>query len=350
MSTSKNATPTRADVAKLARTSLATVSYVVNDGPKFVAEKTRKRVLDTIETLGYRPDPIALSLRGASSNSIGMMVPNFRGPFFADLVAEVEQRAAAQGKVVIFGSTRYIHSTEQELIRTFADHRVEAVLSIGPTKELQPADRFNGAINIFRISDDDRAMSTVEIAQRAATREAAQHLLGHGRKRIAAIFGPTAHGVFKVRYRGWRDAMSYTTEQSKELVRRADYSYRGGHDAALELFSQKHRPDGLLVSNDTQAIGALSALNTMGLRIPEDVAVISIDSTEISPFLSPPLSSVAQPADLLAEGALELINTPDADPGTHITVPHRLNTRESCGCTSEPLDEVTEEEPLERAK
>lgn len=338
METLQPGNPTRADVAELAKTSLATVSYVVNDGPKFVAEKTRRRVLEAIDALGYRPNPIALSLRGANSNTIGMMVPNFNGPFFSDLIAEVEKQATERGKVVIVGSTGYSPDTERDLIRTFNDHRVEAVLSIGPTKELQPNVRFNGAINVFKLEDKELTISTIEIAQRAATREAALHLIEHGHTRIAAIFGPTAHGVFKTRYRGWRDALAYSAEQSRVLVRRADYSFQGGHDATVELFSGDMKPDALLVSNDTQAVGALSALNQLGLGIPQDVAVVSIDSTKLSPYLSPPLTSVRQPADLLAQTALDLIESTDAEPGSQHVVPHKLVIRESCGCAPNALN------------
>lgn len=343
MSTSEYRIPTRADVARLAGTSLATVSYVVNDGPKHVAEKTRRRVVDAIEALGYRPNSIALALRNSSTNSIGMMVPNFRGPYFADLMAEIEQEVAERGKIVIFGSTGFSPKTERELLRTFSEHRVDAVLSIGPTIELQPQERFNGALNVIQSLDGDQEPITIEIAQRAATREAALHLVDHGRQRVAAIFGPTAHGVFNVRYRGWRDAMRYSQEQTKELVRRADYSFQGGFDAVMDLF--KHattRPDALLVTNDTQATGALSALNQLGVRIPEEVAVVSIDSTELSPFLSPPLTSISQPANLLAKAALDIVDgikpklsTVNADSPRNFVLPHELIVRQSCGCTPE---------------
>ena len=273
--------PTRADVAERAETSLATVSYVVNNGPKFVSEKTRQRVLQAIAELGYRPDPVALSFRGLDSSAVGMLVPNFGGPFFADLVSEVERQAAQRGKVVLFGSTGYDPAAEQAMLQTFRDRRVGAALVIGPTPSIGPASVEHGALNVIRFGSSQEVVP-VGISQRAATRAAAEHLLGHGAERMAAIFGPTAHEVFNVRYRGWRDATGYSPEQNKQLVRRAVYSFQGGYDTTIELFCQPKVPDALYVSNDTQAIGALSALHRLGMAVPGDVPVASIDSTELS--------------------------------------------------------------------
>ena len=327
--------PTRADVAGLAGTSLATVSYVVNDGPRFVSAETKARVQRAIEQLGYRPDPVARSFRGMDSDAIGMMVPNFRGPFFADLVAEVERQAGERGKIVLFGSTAFDPTTERKLVESFTDRRVQAILAIGTTNQIQPRDAFNGAVNIFR-PGQEKDIWTVEIAQRAATRDAAEHLLGHGRKRLAAIFGPTSHGVFKVRYRGWRDATGYRKEETKQRVRRTEYSFQGGYDATIDLFTQKNRPDGLLATNDTQAIGALSALHTLGLSVPEDVAVVSIDSTALSPFLVPALTSVRQPTDLIVKAALDIVGAENESAPRSVRVPHTLELRESCGCATPP--------------
>jgi len=327
--------PTRADVALRAQTSPATVSYVVNNGPKFVSDETRQRVLRAIEELGYQPDPVALSFRGSDSNAIGMLVPNFNGPFFSDLVAEVERQASRRGKVVLVGSTGYHPSAERDMLQTFRNRRVQAVLVIGPTSHvgtsLSTSSVVHGAVNVLRF-DTTRDVVPVGIAQRAAAREAARHLLGHGRRRVAAVFGPVAHDVFNIRYRGWRDATAYTAAQTKDLVRRAEYSFQGGFDATMDLFTQSILPDALFVSNDTQAIGALSALHRLGLTVPDDVAVVSIDATELSPFLIPPLTSVRQPTDLIAEAALDIVDSPEHSLPKDVRVPFSLELRESCGC------------------
>lgn len=318
-------------MARLARSSPATVSYVINNGPKFVSEGTRKRILEAIEELRYRPDPVARSFRSSDSHAIGMLVPNFRGPFFADLVAEVERQAVARGKVVLFGSTDFDPDIENELLSTFRGRRVGAILVLGPTPHIDAPAMEHGAVNVLRQESAGEVFS-IGIPQRAATRAAARHLLDHGRTRTAAIFGPSSHGVFNVRYRGWRDATSYDAERTKQLVRRAEYSFQGGYDAAMELFSRKNPPDSVLMSNDTQAIGALSALHRLGLKVPEDVAVVSIDATELSPFLIPALTSVRQPTDLIAQAALDIAEgiLPEKN---KVRVPFSLELRESCGCS-----------------
>lgn len=324
--------PTRLDVARRAHTSAATVSYVVNNGPKFVSEATRDRVLRAIEELGYRPDPVALSLRGGATNAVGMLVPNLAGPFFADLIAEVEAQAKTRGKIVLFGSTQFDPESERELLQSFRDWRLDAVLIIGPTEQIDADNVEHGAVNVLRIGLGERRAIPIGIRQSTATRAAARHLIEHGRRRIAAIFGPANHGVFNARYRGWRAETHYSAERTRELVRRADYSFRGGFDATIDLFSQDQPPDALFVSNDTQAIGALSALDRLGLSVPKDVAITSIDGTRLSPYLVPSLTSVRQPTDLIATAALDVIDANSAEAPNSIRVPFDLEIHRSCGC------------------
>lgn len=322
---------TRRDVAELAGTSPATVSYVVNHGPKYVSPETRDRVLAAIRELGYRPDPVARSFRSSDTQAIGMLVPNFIGPFFADLVAEVERQATERDKVVMFASTGFDPTVERRMLQNFADRRVGAVLVIGPTAQLEAANIEHGALNVFRPGGAGVCIP-VGVRQRAATRAGVEHLIEHGRSRLAAIFGPSAHTVFQVRYRGWRDATGYSREQNRTLVRRTEYSFRGGYEAARDLFSQPDPPDGLFVSNDTQAIGALHALYSMGLQVPRDVAVVSIDGTELGPYLIPALTSVNQPTDLIASAALDLVDANPDEVPTSVRVPFELKIGQSCGC------------------
>ena len=132
-------TITRTDVAKAANTSATTVSYVINNGPKAVAPATRQRVLAAIDELGYRPNLIARSLRAAHTETIGMLVPQVENPFFAGLVAAIEKKAIAQSKMVLFGTTSYRGQTEDHYLSSFDDRMVDAILVIGPSKELRSA-------------------------------------------------------------------------------------------------------------------------------------------------------------------------------------------------------------------
>lgn len=319
-------------MARLANTSPATVSYVLNDGPKHVSDETTQRVLKAIATLGYRPDPVARSFRGFDSQALGMLVPNFSSPFFSELIAEVERQAAARGKVMLFASTGLDPATEERMLQTFRDRRVDAVFVIAPTTDLRVPGIEHGALNVLRFGRTT-TVTAVGIAQETATRAAVQHLVEHGRSDIAAIFGPN-YGVFNVRYRGWRDAMKYTGEQTKRRVRRADYSLKGGFDSAKDLFAEGPIPDAVFTSTDAQAIGAIKALHKLGLRVPEDVAVVAIDATELSSFLVPSLTAIRQPTDLLAQEALNIVDIPPCDSPKRVRVPFTLDLHESCGCVT----------------
>ena len=328
--------PTRADVARLAGTSLATVSYVINGGPKKVSAETGDKVRRAISELGYRPDPIARQLRGSESSVLGLLVPNLRGPFFVDLAEEIERQVRSRGKLLLIASTNFDPETEEELVADFLSRRTAAILSIGPTPRLLPESAehgtFHGALTVMPGCRLEQAVS-IGIDQREAARLAVQHLVDHGCRSVAAIFGPEGHTVFRPRMRGWRDVTGLDGALGQQLSRWADYSFSGGYRAAVELVRDGAvKPDGLFVSNDTQAVGALAALSDLRVQVPEDIAVVSIDAARISEFTTPALTTVEQPIGSLAQAALDVVEgLVPAGPRT-VTVPHRLLVRDSCGC------------------
>lgn len=117
---------TRDDVARLAGTSTAVVSYVINNGPRPVAPATRERVLAAIKELGYRPDRVAQAMASRRTDLMGMIVPDARQPFFAEMAHAVEQAAAERGKMVLVGNSDYRDEREVHYLRAFLGMRVSA--------------------------------------------------------------------------------------------------------------------------------------------------------------------------------------------------------------------------------
>lgn len=330
---------TRADVARAAKTSATTVSYVINDGPKSVSPATRKRVLQAIEDLGYRPNLIARSLRADHTETIGMIVPQIENPFFAGLVAAIEEEAAAQGKMVLFGTTGYSGETEGHYLASFDDRRVDAILAIGPSKKLRDSmNRGQGALFILDRAAKDSVVA-IGINHRTAAKAATDHLFAHGYDTVACIAGPSTRTVAATRARGWRDALrAHGVTAGPELLRRAEYSMRGGYQAAWELFRGPARPRAAFVSSDVQTIGAISALNDLGLSVPGDAALFSFDGTRVGEFLVPRVSAVQQPIRAMAKMAMEVLQDRNRK-ARNIVVPFEIVLRESCGCTSRPTGE-----------
>lgn len=320
-------------MARAAQTSATTVSYVINDGPKVVAPATRARVLRAIEDLHYRPNLIARSLRADHTETIGMIVPQIENPFFAGLVAAIEEEAVGQGKMVLFGTTGYNGETERHYLANFDDRRVDAILAVEPTQKLQ--DSTNQGQGALLILDRGAGESVVSIGinHRAAARAATEHLLAHGYTTVGCIAGPATPAVVAAaRIRGWREALrEHGIAAGPELVKRAEYTMRGGYQAALALFRGPTRPRAVFVSSDVQAIGALSALHDLGLSVPADVALFSFDGTGVSEFLVPRVSAIQQPARAMARMAMEVLQERGRR-SRKIVVPFETVLRESCGC------------------
>lgn len=324
---------TRADVARAAQTSATTVSYVINDGPKVVAPATRERVLRAIDDLGYRPNLIARSLRADHTETIGMIVPQIENPFFAGLVAAIEEAAAGQGKMVLFGTTGYSGETERHYLANFDDRRVDAILAVEPTQNLRDSTNQGQAALLILDRRARESVVSIGINHRAAAKTATEHLLAHGYPTVGCIAGPaTDTAVAASRVRGWREALrEHGVVAGPELVQRAEYSMRGGRQAALALCRDPARPRAVFVSSDVQAVGAISALADLGLSVPGDVALFSFDGTGVSEFLVPRVSTIQQPIRAMARMAMEVLQ----DRGRRsrrIVVPFETVLRESCGC------------------
>ena len=121
---------TRDDVARLAGTSTAVVSYVINNGPRPVAPATRERVLAAIKQLGYRPDRVAQAMASRRTDLIGLIVPDARQPFFAEMAHAVEQAASERGKMVLVGNSDYLDEREVHYLRAFLGMRVSGLILI----------------------------------------------------------------------------------------------------------------------------------------------------------------------------------------------------------------------------
>ncbi|MFK4730532.1 LacI family DNA-binding transcriptional regulator [Agromyces mediolanus] len=345
---------TRDDVARLAGVSSAVVSYVLNDGPRPVAAATRARVLAAIAELGYRPNATARALRLRRTRTLALLVPDIGNPFFAELAKAVQAAAFARGHAVTYGDTEYDPERERAQLAALAERRPDGVLVIGGTPELlaplheagiplvtldHPAEHDPGAgpgsVVPGSVAPGSVAPApSVGIDDVAAARAGIRHLQEHGHERIALIAGPPGSPAARARRRAWTELVAprLDPELAAALVATAGYTREGGYLAAGELLDRAAAPSAVFVSADVQAIGALRAVAERGVRVPEDLAVLSFDGTTEAQFTSPPLSVIRQPLDAIAEAAVSLLldraGTVDA---RRILVPSELVPRDSCG-------------------
>lgn len=332
---------TRNDVARLAGTSPAVVSYVVNDGPRPVAAETRARVEAAIEQLGYRPNALARSLRGNRTNVIGLLVPDNSNPFFAELARAIEDHAHAAGYAVLLANAIGDDARELRYARTMVEQRVEGLVlsSAGHSSEVvrELTDAHVPLVMVDR-QVPGIAAHVLSVDNEGGGRAATRHLIEHGHERIACIAGPGDLAPAADRHRGWSRALTEAgLRDADELLVRSEFNRAGGYAAAKELLSRPQRPTALFACTDQQAIGALRAIAEAGLSVPGDVAVVGFDGIAEGTYTNPPLATVRQPIRQLGERAVELLleNLRGGAPlREHDEVmPVVLAPNESCGCT-----------------
>ncbi len=328
----------RDDVARLAGTSAAVVSYVVNHGPRPVAEATRKRVLDAIREIGYRPNGIAQALASGVSGVYGLIVPDISNLFFATLAHALEDSISARGRVLLLGDSAESTVRERELVSTFLRRQIDGILFVGVENHASSDDSVMAAVDagvpvvmLDRVSGAN-SVSSVVVDNVAGALAATRHLIGHGYPDIAMISGPSHLSTTIDRERGWKQAMAQAKlSVNPEWLIRAPFSRKGGLAAGRTLLDLVDVPRAVFVANEQQAVGLLVAASERKVTVPDDLAIITFDGTEDSEFTSPALSTVAQPLREIAEAAVDLLARPHSDPRSQVVCDFSLVLRESCG-------------------
>lgn len=329
---------TRDDVARLAGTSTAVVSYVVNNGPRNVSPATRARVLAAIDELDYTPNAVARALRAADTRTLGLIVPNIDNPFFAELAQALETRAFELGRVLLLGNSNENAEREDAYLRNFLERQVDGIVLIGVADRTPPAStRATGCrVVLLDRPASDADAEYVCIDNTNAAREGVEHLIGHGHRRIACIAGPEGQRVASDRQLGWVAAMQDAgLHADPDLTRRAAFSVDGGVAAASSLFAEVG-PTALFVSSDSQAQGTLAVAHRLGIRIPEDIAIVSFDGTRQTTYSDPALSVIEQPLREMATTVVDHLAGPSSAPRLQKVLGHMLSVRRSCGCAYDP--------------
>lgn len=324
--------PTRSDVARLAGTSDAVVSYVMNKGPRPVAAATRERVLAAVEELGYRPNAVARALRTQETHTIAMLVPDISNPFFAEFAQAVQDCAFAQGKVLLLGDSNGSDAREKAYLHRFLEQQVDGLVFIGARRHssLRLVEDAGIPAVVLDRPLDALSVSSVGIDNESAARAATAHLISHGHRRIACVAGPRDQNNAVDRLAGWEYALrdaGITPDPS--LVHVDEFSVEGGARAGRALLGASP-PSAVFVSSDSQAEGLLAVAHRVGLSVPDDLAVFGFDGTRRSAYSDPAMSVVEQPLKTAAAVAVDLLTHPG--PPEHRQLDFALVIRRSCGC------------------
>jgi LacI family transcriptional regulator len=338
---------TRLDVARAAGVSPAVVSYVLNNGPRPVSAGTRARIEEAISRLGYRPNAIASALRGGSTQSIGFLTPNLRNPFYAELAEAIERHFSACGYLVLTGNTYYDRTQEERYLQTFIDRKVDGLIfSSGISLTGSPVVGLEEqpVLVLDDVGYQAKNISSIQTDDLADAATAVEHLQRHGHTLIGCIAGPPNIPIEAGKINGWRRQQDFAANPSgDELIAYAESSEEGGNSAALLLLSEHgrpwtvhgRRPSALFVASDVQAIGAIYACYELGMKVPDDVAIISFGGTKTAAFTLPPLTTMRQDIEFIASTAMSYLLDRIKDPlheSSHMTLRGNLVIGRSCGC------------------
>jgi len=298
------------DVAKLAEVSTSTVSRALTR-PEMVSPLTRERVLTVANQLGYQPNKLARSLRRQKSHLLGLIVTDILAPFHATLAKGVQDAAEKHGYVVFLFNTDEQPEKEARYLRELQSH-VPAGLLIVPTAKTRENLGIVGNLTVVEL---DRSSGTpnvygVLVENISSARQAVEHLISLGHKRIGMVAGTQTVTTAVERLEGYKQALVNARILIDErLIAIGDHKEEGGYQATRQLLTlpRKQRPTALFAGNSEMAAGAVLAIRDLKLSIPGDVSLISFDDTRWAQLMQPALTVVAQPAYELGYLACETL-------------------------------------------
>ena len=293
--------------------SVGTVSNVLNR-PQLVSERTRERVNEEIERLGFVRNESARQLRAGSSRAIGLVVIDAANPFFMDLARGVEDTVQEAGGVVLLGNSAGDPQRERRYVELFEEQRVRGLL-LAPSGDALPdvrgLQRLGIPVVFLDRHPDGAPFSTVDVDDVAGGRTAVEHLLSQGHRRLAFVGGPSTLAQVRDRRCGAEQAVADSGLDDSTLlaISTPSLTFRAGREAAEHIVATppQARPTAAFAANDLVALGLLQGFSAHGLRVPDDVAIVGYDDIDFAAAATVPLSSVRQPREALGRSGAELL-------------------------------------------
>ncbi len=326
------------DVARRAGVSVKTVSNVVHEY-EHVSPRTRARVKQAIDDLGYRPNLSARHLRRGRGGLIALALPDLTVPYFAELASALVDAAADRGYTVLVDQTNARRENELLAARGLRNHLIDGlILSALSLRDEDLSERDPG-LPLVLLGEHLAAAGSdhVAIDNVGAATEATAHLLGLGRTRVALLgaqAASTSH-MADLRREGYRAAHADAgvAVRPELVVPTEGFQRADGAEGMARLLDSGAVPDGVFCINDLLAVGALRTLTERGVRVPEDVAVVGFDDIEEGRFAAPPLTTVSpdkrQIAGLALERLLERMDGRHGSSPREVVAEHRLEVRGS---------------------
>lgn len=325
------------EIARLAGVSTATVSRALSQ-PARVSPETRAQVMAVVEQHDYRANSFARSLRVRRADAVLALVPNLGNPFFSEIIAGIQEGLAPSGIDLLVTDSLSQQVRRQSPVGHLQAARADGLICLDGGLPAEVLDELAASDVAGRVVfacewPEGRHFTTVRSDNRAGMALAVQHLAALGHRRFALLTGPVGNVLTQERQQGAVAALAAAgLSLPPESIAGGSFEIRDGYRAAGALMRGAERPTAILCASDQLAIGCISGLSELGIRVPEDVSVVGFDDIALAAYSRPPLTTIRQDRRRLGRSAAErlldsLAGRPAAEPLT--TLPVEIVVRRS---------------------
>ncbi|MFT8347795.1 LacI family DNA-binding transcriptional regulator [Clostridium saccharoperbutylacetonicum] len=324
------------DVAREAGVSIATVSRVLND-IDVVNEDTKKKVLDAIKKLGYRPNIVARSLKTQRTKTIGILLPDISNQFYPEIVRGAEDVSNIYDYNIILCNSDLDIEKEKEYLRVLKEKMVDGVIYMSISLNSEILDLINELdvkTVLVETKDRDGVLPSVTIDNVKASYDSTKLLIQKGIKEIAFIgVGKDSENAWGDRFIGYEKAMNEAgIKIDQELVYFESMKVKSGYEGIQKFLKDKKKFKGVVCASDDIAMGAINALRDNKLKVPKDVSVVGFNDNFAASIFYPKITTISQPTYDMGSVAMrmliKLLNKKELEE-PHYVLEHELIERES---------------------
>ncbi len=301
------------DIANRLNLSVVTISKALRNHPD-ISIKTTKLIKKVAEEMGYMPNIMARNLSARKSNTLGLVVPKIAHHFFGAIIESIFDLAFQQNYETILTVSQENAEREKKHLLTLLSMKVDGII-ISVTQETKDLSVFEmierrGVPIVFidRVPESAQNYNIVKVDDYNGAYKAIEHAYNLGYRKIAHFGGATNINIGRDRMNGFKDAMNnFGIEINPNWIFEGGYSENSGYEFFMKLYKENNLPELILAVTYPVALGIYMAAKEVGLEIPKDIDVICFGNAKVQSFLSPPLSCIDQPTDLISKNAIDLI-------------------------------------------
>lgn len=295
------------DVAAECGLTVTTVSRVLNNRG-YISDKTRAKVYEAMEKLNYTPNEVARSLSRKTTNTIGVIVPHIRHPYFAEMISNIENAASKKGYKIILCNSKGRDNKEKEYLDMCTSNRVAGIILFSAGVAVKEfTDSKIALVTVERFVENGTA--AVECDNRQGGELAAQHLIDSGCKRLLNVSGVSENSMpADDRTLGFADVCKKNDVFYKIVATSiGQYNALDYHEMLEGALGLDDEIDGVFASSDLIASQVLQVCSKLGKRVPEDIKIVGFDDVMISQITNPPITTIHQPIKEMAQAAVDMV-------------------------------------------